>query len=354
MVKTTKKSLLLVAAIASVIGSLSAVPAQAADTFNVSVDKTANLFRAGDQLSVSVTGQPAGEGVYVMFCATPAAGARPNKCLGQGYWASSDPNMINAHALDLSQPVKVAVQESFTTLGGDAVSCATTGCGVFVRRDHMDPTDKSLDTFIPVAFAPVYGVQVSKVAGLVRAEDTVNVSVVGLAKNTGVYVRECAKGADGSRPTDCDGQGIWATNDSQWLAYGATDVSGALALKVHESFVANGKTVDCDTVGCGIFVRRDHLGAGDTSLDTFVALAFTPVAAKKTATVSAVAGSGEILVALAGNKGDSFVVNVNGAKQTVVLTGKSKNVKVKVAKGKSLTVSVTADGKSLVSKKVHA
>jgi putative ubiquitin-RnfH superfamily antitoxin RatB of RatAB toxin-antitoxin module len=351
MVNPTKKVLMLAAAISTVVSALGAAPAQAAGGFSVSVDRTANLFRAGDQVSVTVSGTPAGEGVYVMFCATPAQGARPTKCLGRGYWASTDPNMISAHALDLAQPVAVAVQESFTTQSADAVSCATSGCGIFVRRDHMDPTDKSLDTFVPLNFAPTFGVQVSKVAGLANGEDTVNVSVVGLAKNTGVYVRECAKSADASRPADCDGQGIWATNDSQWLAYGATDVSATLALKVHSSFVANAKTIDCSSVVCGIFVRRDHLNGADTSLDTFVPIAFLP---QKTAAVSAVKGSGVIVVALSGSKGDAFVLTVNGVKHSVVLAAKSKSLKLTVAKGSSATVTVSADGKQLVTKKVRA
>ncbi|OXE35102.1 MAG: hypothetical protein CGW95_15955, partial [Phenylobacterium zucineum] len=143
MAKSVKKAMFAAAALAVVASSLSAVSAQAADTYSVSVDRTSNLYRAGDQLSVTVANAPAGEGVYVMFCATPAAGARPSKCLGRGYWASSDPAMIQAHALDLSKPVSVAVQESFTTQAGDSVSCTDSGCGVFVRRDHMDPTDKS-------------------------------------------------------------------------------------------------------------------------------------------------------------------------------------------------------------------
>ena len=38
--------------------------------------------------------------------------------------------------------------------GGTAVDCEKTICGVFVRRDHMGPTDLSLDAFSPVAFVP--------------------------------------------------------------------------------------------------------------------------------------------------------------------------------------------------------
>ena len=287
-----------------------------------------------------------------MFCATPVAGARPTKCFGQGNWASSDPTMIGGGAQDISKPVSVAVQESFTTRASESVSCSQLGCGVFVRRDHMDPTDKSLDTFVPVAFAPVFGVQVSKTSNLIRVEDTVAVTVAGLPKATGVYVRECAKSATKDRPTLCDGQGIWATNDSQWLAYGATDVSSPLTLKVHESFISNSQTVDCDKVKCGIFVRRDHMAPTDKSFDTYVPIAFAKLR-KDTAKVAGVKNSGKVNVVLSGNIGDVFTLTVNGAQQSVTLSANTQTIKVSAPKKTTATVSVSVSGTALVSTQVN-
>lgn len=124
-----------------------ALPAQATG-FSVSVDKTSNLVATADNVSVSLANVPSGEGVYVMFCATPATGQRPTDCQDTSAWATPDSSMWPYGGVDIAAPVAMPVEANF-----GSTNCAVVGCGIFVRRDHLDPTDYSLDTFVPVSFA---------------------------------------------------------------------------------------------------------------------------------------------------------------------------------------------------------
>lgn len=122
-----------------------------ADTYSVSVSKTTAISRAGETVSVTLNGIPAGEGVYVRYCATPASGVRPTQCDGQGMWATLDATWLAYGAVSAASPVSLPVKLTFTS-GGATVDCASVGCGVFVRRDHLGSTDYTLDSFTPVTF----------------------------------------------------------------------------------------------------------------------------------------------------------------------------------------------------------
>ena len=136
-----------VAAIATMSG---VVPANAAPA-GVAVSQTTGVARTGS-LTVNLSGIPAGQGVYVMFCAKSATTARPAACFGRGVWASTDTSALAQGAVSAANPIALPVAATFTPQGGTAVDCDLTSCGVFVRRDHMGPTDFSLDQFVPVAF----------------------------------------------------------------------------------------------------------------------------------------------------------------------------------------------------------
>ena len=136
-----------VAAIATLSG---VVPANAAPA-GVAVSQTTGVARTGS-LTVNLSGIPAGQGVYVMFCAKSATTARPAACFGRGVWASTDTAALAQGAVSAANPIALPVAATFTPQGGTAVDCDLTSCGVFVRRDHMGPTDFSLDQFVPVAF----------------------------------------------------------------------------------------------------------------------------------------------------------------------------------------------------------
>lgn len=155
-------------------------PAQAAD-FSVTADKSTALVAAGDVVKVSLNNLPAEAGVYVRLCAGSLADvmkARPTSCFGQGSWVSSSKASIAQHASDAAAgPVALDVKSVFTS-GTTTVDCAVQACGIHVRRDHLGPTDFSLDRFIPVTFAaaPVAVVK----SGIALASSKVTITVANL------------------------------------------------------------------------------------------------------------------------------------------------------------------------------
>lgn len=148
-----KKS--LIALVTTAIAASIAIPAHAAGV-TVSVTPTQNLDRAATSVAVTLGDVPAGQGVYVMYCAkSVTTSVRPSSCYGTGIWASTDAKMLGQGAVATTGTLNLPVAITFTPKGGALVNCETAGCGVFVRRDHMGPTDASLDTFVPVSFQPL-------------------------------------------------------------------------------------------------------------------------------------------------------------------------------------------------------
>ncbi|WP_296632258.1 hypothetical protein [Rhodoluna sp.] len=142
------------AALTALSAMVAVAPAQAAD-FSVTADKSVGLNAAGDTVNVTLNNLPADTGVYVRLCAGSAADAlkaRPTSCFGQGAWASNAATSIAQHASDASKPIALAVQASFVS-GTTAVNCLTQACSIHIRRDHLNPTDFSLDRVVPVTFA---------------------------------------------------------------------------------------------------------------------------------------------------------------------------------------------------------
>lgn len=155
-------------------------PAQAAD-FSVTADKSTSLVAAGDVVKVTLNNLPAEAGLYVRLCAGTLADvskARPTNCFGQGAWVSSSASSITQHATDASAgPVSLDVKAVFTS-GTTTIDCQAVACGIHVRRDHLAPTDFSLDRFIPVTFASVPA-QIVK-SGVSLTSSKVKINVVNL------------------------------------------------------------------------------------------------------------------------------------------------------------------------------
>ncbi len=295
----------LVAAAGAVLLGIGLVPAvaasgaAAASPATVTVTPSTGLDRSGQSVSVSLSGVPAGAGVYLQWCPDNPAGTRwpAGTCASAPQvWASSNPAALAQGATALTaEPLSLAVSPTITTAAGTS-DCRTSACAVFVRLDHFSPSDTSLDTFVPVTFAapataspspspttasptpevPAYAVTATPTTGLVRAGDTVAVSITGLAADAGVYVRLCALGAGGRPAADvCDGQGRWVRETYPYGPF-PTDGSvvkpsaGPVTLDVRARF----GSVDCTTVACGVHVRRDHLAPSDTSLDRAIPLTF--------------------------------------------------------------------------------
>jgi hypothetical protein len=90
----------------------------------------------------------------VRLCAL-GSGGRPaaDACDGQGRWVRetypygpypTDGSVVKPSA----GPVELAVRARF-----GSVDCSAVACGVHVRRDHLAPSDTSLDRAIPLTFA---------------------------------------------------------------------------------------------------------------------------------------------------------------------------------------------------------
>ena len=143
-----KKALAVIAGL--LLTGFAATPAHATG-FSATADKTTGLTAAGDTVTVTLSGIPADQGVYVRLCKGTLAEvsqARPTQCFGQGSWVSLSTAQRAFGAGDASQPVALAVQAQF-----DTVDCTVDSCGIHIRRDHNGGSaDYSLDRFIPVTF----------------------------------------------------------------------------------------------------------------------------------------------------------------------------------------------------------
>ena len=352
--RKTAQTAVAALAIALAASALTAMPAQAADAFSVTLSNSTDLVRAGDNITATLANVPTGDGVYVQFCAAPAVvGGRPTACFGQGAWATPNSAMWNYGAVDIAAPVAVAVKQSFAATDTSTVNCGDVVCGVFVRRDHMGAQDLTLDTFVPVAFAPVFGVTISKTTALAYAGENINVTVAGLTGKQGVYVRLCeAPAVTGTRPENCFGQGDWLSHDPSMLGLGAITSATAQPLVVKNNFAAGSSNIDCSMVSCGVFVRLDHTDPTNTSYDSFTAVTFAPAIVTMPApAMASVAKHGNRLVfSVIGKKGDNVVIFIGSRR--VATTLKSNNPKLTYAAPmtKSVKVCVKVAGMTQIHK----
>lgn len=319
-----------------------------ADGLTASLSKNTNISRDGESITLNIEGVPAGQGVYILQCAAPAvAGERPTTCVGQSktIWAST---ISTPGAQTLNATMVVLVDRQFVS-GGNTIDCALTSCGVFIRRDHNGPTDKSLDTFLPFSFLPEYSVQVSKTMGITYGGEDLKVNIFGLTSEQGVYVRLCKAAAEGERPALCDGLGVWASMSSAQQAYGAVNAANELTLPVKASFVSGGTAVDCQKTACVLFVRRDHNAGSDLSLDRMIPLAFTAQPAVLESAKASKSGANFVFV-ITNAKGKTVKVTVGTAVTTITPTSENYTFKVLVGKnkGKNTALKVTYGTKVLV------
>lgn len=161
-----KKVLLGVTATALVASGAISSPAAAASPLTVTVSKTTNLAYSGESVNISVTGIPAGQGVYVFQCATDVLTPRPwaragdpaNKCgsISDGLWLSSP--AVNTPASGVVTTEASALNpmtlKRLLVVDGTTYDCATTACSVFVMRDRRNggTADTTLDSIVPISF----------------------------------------------------------------------------------------------------------------------------------------------------------------------------------------------------------
>ena len=145
----------LVATASLIVGlGFGAVPASA--SVSVAVSKQASLLD-GEKVTVTLTGVPAGQGVYVRQCYQASRGQRDTtglKCNGSIQqtdlmaWATMDGARGSQPA---SAPITLTLRES-VTVGGVSYPCGVRDCSIFVYRDHRGLFDPSLDTVVPLMF----------------------------------------------------------------------------------------------------------------------------------------------------------------------------------------------------------
>jgi len=161
-----KKALLGVTATALIASGAISSPASAASPLTVTVSKTENLAYAGESVTVSVSGIPTGQGVYVFQCATNAVTPRPyaragdpaNKCgsINDGLWLSSP--AVNTPASGVvtteASALNPMMLKRLLVVDGTTYDCATTACSVFVMRDRRNggTADTTLDSLTPISF----------------------------------------------------------------------------------------------------------------------------------------------------------------------------------------------------------
>ena len=133
-------------------GGILAGPASAAG-FSAQLDKSLFLNPKADTVTVTLSGVPANQGVYVRLCAVPADKTqRPTLCDGQGKWVSSFLASTMMGAGKASDPVKLDVKAAFGS-GDGAVNCLAVACAIHTRRDHFGGSgDFALDRYYPVSF----------------------------------------------------------------------------------------------------------------------------------------------------------------------------------------------------------
>lgn len=298
-------------------------------------EPTAGLDRAGDTIVVNGTDYPDDVGVYVRFCTAPTGdvgtpeGRRgADDCNGQGTWATNSMAVPGTTTItDGAWTVELAAIASI----GSVDCTVANSCGVAIRGDHNDPNNFSYDSFTPVTFAAAPGegpaYTVTPTTGLDAAGDAVQVDGSKYPAGQGFYVRLCAApvgtvGTAAARPgaDDCDGQGIWVTN--QFAVPGTTpnnNGSWNLELPVAGAFASDSRVVNCVTAeSCGIFVRRDTSGAGDYSLDSFTALTFDPATTPPVIEPPAEPSLNTVELSLSKNTGlaDGETITASGRKYT--------------------------------------
>lgn len=160
---------------------------------------------------------------------------------------------------------------------------------------------------------------------LAFAGDNIHLTVKGLPKKTGVYVRECLATTKRPLAAQCNGNGIWITPAFPGGIYPTDGTVGKPNTDFVLPVVGAFGDVDCSVSKCVIYVQRDHLGPSDKSLDTSVKISFAarlaaPVTAPSAAATSAPIGP-DVLTSTIGSAilGDAPTAINASVDQTIVV-----------------------------------
>lgn len=169
--------------VGAVIGIVPLIPVSSASAAVVVTPSKSTDLVDGEQITLTLAGIPASQGVYVRQCYKPVVGQRESsglKCNGslkridEMIWATmfgARGSQSAAGALTLPLKDKVVVYEADGTTVKETLNCGTSDCAIFVHRDHMGLQDTTLDTVVPLIFLGKQAIKARQI-GLPKAGTT--------------------------------------------------------------------------------------------------------------------------------------------------------------------------------------
>jgi hypothetical protein len=206
----------VVSAAVALISLVPATPVSAAVTVNVS--KTAALVN-GEEVTITLAGIPAGQGVYIRQCYKPTTGQRDVsglKCNGSQkrisdmIWASTNPAFLRQGATNAAMSLTLSLKTTvvmYDEVDGKTVketlSCGASDCAIFVHRDHLGPQDTALDSIVQLTFLRSQAIK-ARVMGLPKDGATAKVgSSISLKASTLVTDRKSVVRVTSDTPGVC-------------------------------------------------------------------------------------------------------------------------------------------------------
>lgn len=148
---------------------------------------------------------------------------------------------------------------------------------MFIPSKRFTVIALAIATAIPVisaapSQAETFAFASSPLTNLDPAGATINGGFTKFPTGSGMYIQQCIAPVGTARPVTCsDTIQLWVTAAG---GPGTTSPTGAIAIKVAGTIIGKGVTVDCTTVQCGLFFRRDHTAPTDFTEDKFLPITF--------------------------------------------------------------------------------
>jgi hypothetical protein len=311
----------------------------------LSASQTQDLDPAGQVVSISGGGFPPERGIYVALCVVPPTDQRPSPCgggrgdqtteSGASLWFGTYPP---GSGKDAATPYGPGGSFNATMALAPEIApgldCRQVRCALVTRADHTRSSDRSLDLFLPVAFAaasptgappttapppaptvattipPLQPTQVApdaavgpdgrsvsdgtrtlratQVADLDPEGTEVEVSGRGFDERAGIYVALCAvpepdPGLPPGAATPPGPCAAGAPDASAWISSSPPDYGADLAVPYGEGGSFRASLVlravidaehDCREVACALATRNDDTNAGDRTQDLLLPVDF--------------------------------------------------------------------------------
>lgn len=137
--------------------------ATAGTGLHLAVSKTQQLDPAGETVTVTGSGYPEADGIYVAFCVVPPPGRTPTPCgggvdlggdSGASAWISSNPPDYGVGlAIPYGPGGSFRVSVRVSAMLNSSIDCRLVQCAIVSRADHTHVGDRHLDVIVPVFFA---------------------------------------------------------------------------------------------------------------------------------------------------------------------------------------------------------